>query len=251
MSFTYFSFVFLISSFITYFIINKIRKKFFWKTTQIKSLIKHTPITPENTIIVFDLHDVIVNYDYIKIIKTFFASKGKLKLFITMLNPFVWWNIIKLIYNNAIAEQYIIGLGKEHKNLTPYIPLGIAIANCQKANPKMIILLKELKNKGYTLQLFSNIGTQIFKDFKQKNPHIINYFDKVILPSQENGYLRKPHQNAFLNFLEKNKENSNKQILFIDDKEKNTHKALSHGIIGISFKSEAQLRELFTKLGIF
>ena len=55
--------------------------------------IKYKPIsskiTPENTIITFDLHDVIFEYDYLEIIKTFLHSEKKTKLIITILNPFI------------------------------------------------------------------------------------------------------------------------------------------------------------------
>lgn len=245
--------ILLFTSFISLLIMYVLHKKYkrsLYTNIAIQNLIKYRPVTPENTIIAFDLHDVIVNYDYIKIIKTFFKSKGKLKLIIIMLNPYIWWSTLQLAYNNGIAEQFIIGLGQKHKSLTPYIPLGIAIANCQKTNPHMLQMLKELKKRGYTLHLFSNIGTKIFQDLKQQKPSLVQYFDKVILPSQENGYRRKPHHNAFINYLEQNKDNKNTQILFIDDKTKNIKKAHSYGIIGILFQSEPQLRELFTKLGI-
>jgi len=230
-------------------ITQKFFKKLLYKNIGIKELLKYKHITPQNTIIEFDLHNVIVNYDNIKIIKTFFKSKGKLKLILIMLNPFVWWSILKLAYNNGIAEQYIVGLGKKHKNLAPYVPLGIEIANCQKTNPHMVKLLDELREKGYRLHLFSNIGTKIFASLKKQKPDLVQYFDKIILPSQENGYLRKPHANAFINYLEQNKD-TNKQILFIDDKIKNAKNASKNGIIGILFKSESQLRELFVELGI-
>jgi len=224
-------------------------KLFGKKTIDPKKLLKHNPITPQNTVITFDLHDVIVNYDYAAIIKTFFKSKKKLRLILALLNPLVWWDIIKLTYNKAIAEQYIVGLGEKHTSLQPYVQLGIKIANCQKINHNVIQIIKELKNRGYTLHMFSNIGTIICKQFEQKEPEIFQYFDDFILPSKQNGYLRKPHHNAFVNYLEKVK-NAQKQVLFIDDKTRNTKKSHKYGIIGIQFKNHVQLREILKYLGV-
>lgn len=213
------------------------------------NLIKYRPISPANTIIAFDFHDVIVNYDYPNIIKTFFASNRKLKLFISFLNPCILWNIIKLTYQDAISEQYIVWLGQKHNCLEPFIPLGIRIANMQKINPDMLNLLKNLKNMGYELQLFSNIGAVILKDAEQKFPEIFNLFSKKIVPSQENGYIRKPFDNAFKNYIEKS-ESTGKQLIFIDDKTKNTKNAEKFGIIGITFTNYQDLELTFKKLGI-
>ncbi|MFC1841900.1 HAD hydrolase-like protein [Candidatus Dependentiae bacterium] len=211
--------------------------------------IKYKPITPQNTIVTFDLHDVIVNYDYWEIAKTIFKHKKKLKLFIALLNPFVWWSIIKLMYKNAVAEQYIFEIGQKHKSLEPYIPLGVAVANCQTINPNMVQLIKKLKDKGYALHLYSNVGTKIFTEFTKKFPGIFDHFDKIILPSEENGYLRKPHHQSFINYL-KNNQNDRRQIIFIDDKKRNIKKAAQYGIIGIQFKCYCQLVKRLKKMGI-
>jgi len=210
---------------------------------------KYNPITPQNTILTFDLHDVIVNYDYGKIIKTFFKSNRKLKLLFAMLNPFVWKDIITLKWHGAVAEEYIVGLGEKYPSLKPYVPLGIRLANCQRPNPAMINFIKELKNKGYTIHLFSNIGAEIFEHFKTKFPAIIAQFDAISIPSKQNGYLKKPYHDAFINFLETYK-NDNRQIIFIDDKMRNIQKAASYGIIGIHFKNPGQLKKYLADLGL-
>lgn len=220
----------------------------------------------ENTIIAFDFHDVLVNYDWTKIMKTFWASKKKLRLFIALLNPLIWWDIIKLMWQEAVSEQYIVSLGQKHKSLEPYIPLGIKIANTQKINYNMLNLSKNLKNSGYELQLFSNIGAIVLQDAIPKFPEIFGLFSKMVVPSKENGYIRKPFDLAFTNYLEINKsshtnylhennsrENNsqvNKKFIFIDDKTKNIKKADQYGILGIRFKNYDQLVQEFKKLCI-
>jgi len=226
-------------------------KKAYQKKEIVKQFaqVKCKPITPENTIITFDLHDVIVNYDYSEISKTFFKSKKKLKLLIAMLNPFVWYDIIKLKWHDSVAEQYIVGLGEKYASLKPYIPLGIRIANCQRPNHQVIKLLKELKSKGYTLHLFSNIGAQIFEQFKIKFPEIIKHFDLTSIPSKQNGYLKKPYHKAFAHYLEKLK-HDDRQIIFIDDKAQNIQKAASYGIIGVHFSNLYQLKKDLATIGL-
>lgn len=212
-------------------------------------LIRYKPISPENTILTFDFHDVIVNYDYPNIISTFLKSNKKLRLFIALLNPFVLWDIIKMKYNKGVSEQFIVSIGRNHKSLEPYIPLGIKIANTQKVNPKMLELIKELKGMGYQMHIFSNIGAIIFQDAKDKFAQVFENFDKIILPSEQNGYIRKPYQNAFKNYLD-SIDSTNKQIIFVDDKLENIQTAERNALIGIKFKNYEQLKREFIDLGV-
>ena len=211
--------------------------------------LQHTPATPKNTIIAFDLHDVLVRYDYSQIIKHFWYEKHKLKLFVAFLNPFLLYDTVKLFFKNAVAQQYIIGLAQKHPILKQYETLGIKIANSQKPVPQMIKLLKELKDSGYTLHMFSNIGSEIFKDLDKKLPHIFKDFKSFTLPSEQNGYIRKPSKSSFENYLSQN-DIDGKQVIFIDDTIKNITNAYKYGIIGILYTCPCQLREQLKNLGI-
>jgi len=210
--------------------------------------LQHPP-TPENTIITFDLHDVLVQYDYGQIVNHFWQEKQKLRLFLAFLHPVLLYDTIKLFLNDAVAEQYIISLPQKHKILQPYIPLGIKIANSQTIVPQMFELVKELKKLGYTLDIFSNIGAEIFKDLEKKYPVFFSYFNSVTLPSQANGYIRKPSHNSFKNYLA-NHHILDKQIIFIDDKMRNIKPAYKHKIVGILYKNPDQLKEQLLLLGI-
>jgi len=225
-------------------------KQISYKKYAIKKIeVKYKPVTPQNTIITFDLHDVLVKYDYKAIFNNLWQCDKKFNLFIALLNPFFLYDVVKLLLQHAVAEQYIVGLGNKYKRLTPFIPLGIKIANCQKPVPQMLNLLKELKQTGYTLHLFSNIGAKILDDFKKQLPDLFQYLEKVTVPSEKNGYLRKPYQKAFENFTKQHNKH-NKQIIFIDDKIKNIKTADKNKIIGILFQNPKQLRETFKSTGI-
>ena len=71
-------------------------------------------------------------------------------------NPFFWWDLIKLFAHNAVAEQYLKVMSNKYKRLKPYVPLGIKIANSQRPRKGMLELVEELKNIGYEIHLFSN-----------------------------------------------------------------------------------------------
>jgi len=206
-------------------------------------------LSPQNAIIVFDLHGVLFKYDYKSIIKHLFSYPNKLSFIFCILKPRLLWDAMKLQYHKSVAEQYIIGLPKKYPCLQPYVPLGIKVANSQVPNKEMIKLIKELKKSGYSINIFSNIGREIFNDLQRKFPDIFSNFTHFILPSQENGYLRKPFQAAFENLITRYQPKS-KTIIFIDDKSKNIKIAQLNNIIGILFKCSCQVRKKLQELGI-
>lgn len=209
----------------------------------------YLPVKPQNTIIAFDLHGVLFLADYKSIAKHFWNGKNKIKLCIILLNPLIWIDVIKLRLKKSVAEQYIIGLAKKYNSLKPYVPLGIQIANSQRPIAQTIEIVKKLKEKGYSLALFSNIGAEIFQDLRQKFPDIFTHFDILSLPSEQNGYIRKPFKKAFINFISSCKKQK-KQIIFVDDKKKNIATAQSNNILGIHFRSPHQLQRKLEDLGI-
>jgi len=226
-----------------------LRRYFLYRALDYKKLIRYNPITTENTIIAFDLHDVLVRYDYKEIFHLLYKNPKKFTLLISLLNPLLWFDLIKLFTNNAVAEQYIVILGNKYKKLQPHIPMGVEIANSQLPVPQMVDLLKYLKKLGYELHLFSNIGAEIFEALKLKLPNLFHYFDSLSIPSQKNGYLRKPYQNAFDNFLSQH-DTMKKQVIFIDDKKKNIKKAQENKIIGIHFRSPCQIKRELEEIGV-
>ena len=63
---------------------------------------------PHNTLFVFDLHGVIFKHDYKKMIKIIWKTNNKLMLLAHILNPKVLWSLAKLLWNQAVSEQYIL-----------------------------------------------------------------------------------------------------------------------------------------------
>ena len=210
---------------------------------------KELKLDPKKTVIAVDLHGVLFKHDYKKMLKLFWDSKNKLQLFRAIISPSLWLDLLKLKKKGAVIEQYLVLLADKHVRLKPFVPLGIAIANAQKPiNPVIDILLK-LKNKGYKLELFSNIGETIFKNLQKKTPKVFTLFDSFTISSKSNDYRRKPNADAFQAFL-KSHNTKNKTVILIDDKQKNTCGAQKNGIIGLLFTSAKQMEKELQRLGV-
>jgi len=110
------------------------------------------------------------------------------------------------------------------------------------ADPKMYLLIDELKQEGIRVGMLSNIDdryTQLIRDFGFYEP-----FDPCLL-SCEMG-LQKPDPKAYELLINTMKLPA-ADIVFIDDKEENIEAARNIGIDGIVFKSSRELREELRK----
>jgi len=206
-------------------------------------------MNPHKTIVTIDLHGVLFKHDYKNMLRTFFKSKYKAKLFFALLNPLLWIDTIKLFFGRAVAEEYLIGLARKHHRLKPFVPLGMAIANQQKPVEEVVNLCSALKIKGYTLHLFSNIGSIVFDDLQRKFADIFQLFDCICLPSEANDYRRKPSNQAFKAYLDLYNPRE-KQVILIDDKMVNIRAARKHGLRSIFFHSPAQLKRDLRHMGL-
>lgn len=206
-------------------------------------------MNPRTTVFAFDLHGVIFTRDYSQMFKILWKTPHKFKLLWALCSPSLWLDTIKLMYNKGVAEQFIIGLADKHTRLQPFVPLGITIANTQKPVIPVLRLLWKLKAKGYQLHVFSNIGSIVLADLQPRHPEVFALISSITVPSQENGYTRKPSEQSFQNFFANSKASA-ENIIFIDDSRSNTRAAQQYGIRGIYFKSPEQLSRDLLALGI-
>lgn len=113
------------------------------------------------------------------------------------------------------------------------------------ADPKMYVLIDQLKDKGLRIGMLSNIDNRykkMIRDFGFYAP-----FDPCLL-SCEMGH-EKPHHKAY-ELLLKTLNLPAEEVVFIDDKPENVHAAKKLGIDAILFKSEKQLRDELNKRGL-
>ena len=113
----------------------------------------------------------------------------------------------------------------------------------------MIALVKQLKADGYELGIISNIGERIFQDLEPQHADLFTLFDTIIVASPESNYASKPNPKIYERFLELNNHQA-KQMILIDDKQKNLCGALPFSIIGIRFRSYEACKAKLKQLGI-
>jgi FMN phosphatase YigB (HAD superfamily) len=123
---------------------------------------------------------------------------------------------------------------------------------------KTVDILKELKEKGYTHHVGSNMGVTTFNTITdpQKYPqfaHIFKNFDldKSQVISHDTDQFKKPHPHYFELYLKKNNlDPKTTRIIFIDDRRKNIKAANALGLEGVRFKNATQLRKDLADKGI-
>jgi len=204
--------------------------------------------SPKNTIIAFDLHDVIFTFDYKKVAKVLWKWNHKWAIIATLFHPSLVWQLLKMLWHDATDEQFYELFEKRRPILMPLI---FEMTNAQKLIPGMNVLLKKLSNKGYELHILSNIGPRRFEQLSKDFPEIISLFKKVkIVQPHGKHSLRKPDKQFFTDYLKEYKQD-HQQIIFVDDKKENINAAQELGIDAILYKSPKQLQDQLVNRNIF
>lgn len=203
---------------------------------------------PTNTIITFDIHGVLFTTDYKKIITKLWKER---RIFIRFFRPSLLFGSIRfLLYSrDKVGESLIMDLAAKHQLVKEHLPLIINILNTQKPIQSTIDTIKQLKLHGYSLHILSNIGEYLFSDLKKLFPALFSLFDSCKVASQDKGYIGKPDQRMFKQYLNEYN-HTNKQIVFVDDKQRNINAAETAGMIGICYRSGKQLAKELKTLNI-
>jgi FMN phosphatase YigB (HAD superfamily) len=216
--------------------------------------------TPKNTKFAFDFHDVVAKAHPNRVINGLFNWN-----MVPELNwnlpyntaqflynfPWVAYGTAQLIYNKGTGEQYY-DLYKQ--NGFDRIALAVrSIANDLDIINGTIAIINELKDKGYQVDMASDIGTSFLADLASKEKFIsvldlFNYKKSVDYLSTPNP-VHKPQKQYFLDYQDTYNP-AHMKIIFIDDKLKNVSASETTGMIGIQFKTPEQLRSELVKYGI-
>jgi len=209
-------------------------------------------VTPENTVFAFDVHEVLIDRHRPTIVW------GGLKLFCKtffylLKHPYFTYRLTQIFRKHAIFEGMYAQIASEYPHWEKYKQDFLDISNtcCYPIEP-MIRLLKSLKQKGFKLFMLSNMGSDTWEDFGIKFQSIAELFDGFYTPHKENSYVGKPSEEfygGFRGYLNANGY-EDKQILFIDDIEKNIVGAVASGIAGIHFLGHQDLCAKLTRLGL-
>ena len=219
-------------------------------------LYSHILISGKDDLIVWDLHDVLLNrcgtlgvilqYSAPALKETGFDS---LKDFIILLSEH---------FTREISSEEMFKITDRY-DMPATRRLIIELGNAQCLKPKMKELVDELDHLGYEQHLATNSSIQVFQELRNRKrfPEINELLDKINLSKSKFVYwthdpiINKPNPQYFLEYLEKNKLDPDKRrIIFIDETKHNVDTANMVGLIGIHFKTENELRSELRALGI-
>lgn len=215
-----------------------------------------TDYTPQNTQFAFDFHGVVVKAASNRISSALLSTNFIYRIHFNRCLPALLWAFTTLAYTGGTGEQYI-------KLLTQYqqpdmAQMALDIANNQQPIPKTIDIIKQIKGLGYEVNMASDIGDLVLKDFERReqdkpiqeqilplfvHKHHVNYLET-------DAPIHKPDPAYYAAYLQQYNQNLKPYVIFIDDKLKNVVGARNAGMIGILFTSAAQLKEQLVKMGI-
>jgi HAD superfamily hydrolase (TIGR01509 family) len=200
-----------------------------------------------NTILVFDLHEVLFTFDYKKIVKLIWQFNHKWTIIATLFHFGLIWQLLKLLLNDATDEEFYDLFEQKHPILFPLI---LEMTNAQKIIPGTDHIIKDLVQQNYTLHILSNIGPRRFTQLSNDFPQFIDYFKRTkIVDPNDTPCFKKPDTQFFIDYL-KEYTQPEQQVILIDDNKKNITIARSLGMTAIHFRSAKQLRKQLQHLGI-
>lgn len=180
--------------------------------------------------IVFDIGNVILNFDYMKVISQYTDSIEEKKFILDNIINSPEWLEYSLIDTGFITKEEAIQIVQDRTN---HINDNIVrnfwnnYNNYAFVDKRVLNLIERLKNKGYKVYLLSNMNEYTFNKVKASN--LFNIVDGYVL-----SYLVhqvKPYISIYKTLI--NKYNLRvSECLFIDDNEKNIDTANSLGMIG-------------------
>lgn len=220
---------------------------YFWSLLLIAPLlegqesIKKEPISPETTIIMFDIDEVILirNTPIKKILWDNWFTLVK--------NPRLAWKFLQLYRSGNAAGGDYIRLCRQEKN-EAMAKIIEKITLDKSLNPGIAEFIKQLQDEGFTLHIASNMSRDDFNFFIKKFPEVFSRFAcvKVIDYKDKQAPAKKPDLAYFNEYLQECP--SDKKRLFFDDKKKNINAARQVGIDGIVVTSVEQLIKDFNAL---
>ena len=166
--------------------------------------------------IIFDLGNVIINYNQDKIINNFTIDEDE-KIFIKeKIFKSPEWELLDLgqINNNGAIEEI------QKRNDTKYNKLiNIFLHEWYKTQPineDIVEIAKKLKERNYNIYVLSNMAKETYEYFK--NIDFFKLCNGIVISSYEN--VKKPDERIFNILLTRYKLNP-KECLFIDDDDTN------------------------------
>lgn len=179
--------------------------------------------------IIFDLGNVIVNYNQEKIIKQFTQNKDEHDYIIEQIFKAPEWQMMDL---GMITNQEAANIINQRNNFL-YKDLTDEFLNnwykVQIINRDVVGLAKKLYEKGYKLYVLSNMANLTFEFFK--NDEFFKMCDGIIISAHE--HIKKPDRKVFEILMNRYNLKS-QECIFIDDDDtgRSYNTANEMGILG-------------------
>ena len=180
--------------------------------------------------VVFDIGNVILNFDYMKVISEYTDSIEEQKFILDNIMNSPEWLGYSLIDTGFITKEEAIQIVQDrtnHINDNLVRNFWNNYNNYAFVDKRVLNLIERLKNKGYKVYLLSNMNEYTFNKVKASN--LFNIVDGYVL-----SYLVhqvKPYISIYKTLISKYNLTVS-ECLFIDDNENNINTANSLGMIG-------------------
>jgi len=205
---------------------------------------------PNNTVIVFDLHHVICKPNYTDMILHVLSDEDFWSKFsLVFCDPSFLLSSLHSLASGEHIEKTVLKTQKRYGRETEQLyRLVREVCNCQEIQTDIIDIVKNLKQKGYRVYIFSNISKRFMVHLQSKHTQIFDLFDAIYTTDESIDYLQKPHRQAFQNFLDTHVPEESYQVIFVDDSFKNVEMAKDMGMFGIHYTSTELLVRQLEKL---
>jgi HAD superfamily hydrolase (TIGR01509 family) len=205
-------------------------------------------INPDNAIFLFDLHHVVLKSDKKERLKQIWNLPQKGNLGYLLINPWFVRDVYRMYKDDhRCYEAYILRLTEKYPALEPYKLQLLDIGNTHDPHEEVVETLKKLKERGFKLFVFSNVGIQTYGILQKELANLFSLFIDARVCGPENEYSSKPAKRAYYDMLEMLKKHNidreTTKIIFIDDKKSNLKPAKDLGIHALWFTSPYQLRK--------
>ncbi|MBT4856369.1 HAD-IA family hydrolase [bacterium] len=205
--------------------------------------------SPENTVVIFDFHNVLGYTDWTKGLKTLLWDNPDR---FSRLSRITSYGIRKMIHDKSIKNSSLLEYLDSGEPGEAYEKANLELVNAYWIDPQSEALVKKLHNEGYKLILFSNTPESTMKFQENAHPELFGLFDKKWYRKVGSTVTKKSPE-AFEQVKKLGAEalgHTPQRYVFVDDTKKNIKLGEEAGICGILFKTVKQTEKVLTEAGI-
>lgn len=213
-------------------------------------------MSPNNTTVVLDFHDVLAKRNYNIALKAFGSMTLSEKCkFLRRLAWFIKNRITKKDKRGLIPDYAFI----DPKDSESYRTKALKLVNPFEPEADRLQIVSDLKEKGVDVWVCSNIGSDSLDLLKDQYPEFKQLFEQdlngVQNPNLDNGYINKKDVLTYTSLRDRIQadKSSLANIILVDDNVKKLNiaqEALGEVATAIEFTSTKDTKEVLSKLGL-